>query len=217
MSSSDSAIRLYGIDIARVRPRREALLSRVDKERRARVLRLGQTDEALRSLAAGLLLSAVLGRDDPPRRTEYGKPYYDDTPSFSLSHAGDYALLAVSGAGRVGVDVERERTVAIDALAKRFFPPEEQALLAKTPISAQKSLFFTIWTLKESYVKADGRGFSVSPRSYAVLPRDPNGALLSGGDAPYSFFRPTAPDGYFVAVCRGGEPFACKIEPITDF
>lgn len=62
----------------------------------------------MRCLLAGLLLRAVFGEKNYKRIAVdgCGKPYLAGGDFFSLSHSGDYVILAVAGC-RVGVDIEK--------------------------------------------------------------------------------------------------------------
>jgi 4'-phosphopantetheinyl transferase len=58
---------------------------------------------------------------------------------------------------QIGVDLEIEREVDVLALAQRFFSPEEASILGRNP---DPTLFFRLWTCRESAIKADGRGLA---------------------------------------------------------
>jgi len=80
---------------------------------------------------------------------------------FNISHSGQLALLAVSGTGEVGVDVEkiRERS-AIDRIAQRHFSPKEHKRWAMFDASDRLTEFYRVWTRKEALLKASSRGLS---------------------------------------------------------
>uniref|UniRef100_A0A0A9CGH4 holo-[acyl-carrier-protein] synthase n=1 Tax=Arundo donax TaxID=35708 RepID=A0A0A9CGH4_ARUDO len=67
----------------------------------------------------------------------------------------------------IGIDIEekkRKTAKSILSLARRYFTPSEVDYLAKLPDpDAQQKEFIKLWTLKEAYVKALGRGFSGAP------------------------------------------------------
>nr|GEZ06141.1 holo-ACP synthase [Tanacetum cinerariifolium] len=67
----------------------------------------------------------------------------------------------------IGVDVEeKKRTMKnkILSFAKRYFTNEEMEVLrAISDPEVQRQEFIKLWTLKEAYVKALGRGFSGAP------------------------------------------------------
>jgi 4'-phosphopantetheinyl transferase len=70
----------------------------------------------------------------------------------------------------VGVDIEQHRENDLPALAKTAFHPQELAFFLENPETGR---FYDIWTLKESYIKMLGTGFSLDPREFCVLPREP--------------------------------------------
>ncbi len=193
-------VELFAADIRQIEPRADKLIHLLDEERQARVRRLGTSPDALRSLAAGLLLYDAFGENARNAKFAHGKrgkPHLPDHRPFNLTHAGDYAVLALSGKS-VGVDIERIRDINWKKLSSRFFHPDEQAFLAAADDPC--ATFFTIWTLKEAYLKAEGQGFSVSPISFSVLPCGGISAVLSGNES-YHFRRFDAFPGYRLSVC----------------
>lgn len=93
---------------------------------------------------------------------EHGKPLlsrYPHAPSFNLSHSGDFAALAVSGSGTVGIDVEQLRPMGSE-IGQRFFTDNENAILAKLSGRRRVERFLRCWTRKEAIVKATGKGLT---------------------------------------------------------
>ena len=84
-----------------------------------------------------------------------GKPFFAGKPDicFSVTHSGDYWLCAF-GNSRVGLDLQIRRPCRAEALAKRFFLPEEREFAERSGYRE----FFTVWAAKESYVKYTGGG-----------------------------------------------------------
>ncbi len=115
------------------------------------------------------------------RRDRLGKPELVDPEdtglSFNLSHTAELVLCAVSSQGQVGVDVERhDRQLQFLPLARRFFAEAEVAALEALPAAGQRRAFFQLWTLKEAYVKACGRGLTMPLGHFAMS--------FGGGRAP---------------------------------
>jgi 4'-phosphopantetheinyl transferase len=136
---------------------------------------------ASRHILAGYL--AVPPPAVPWRVGRWGKPYLDAVPlRISLTHSGDLALLAVTGAREIGIDVEAGRG-AVDAvrMADRYFTPDE-ARQVRTA-SAGDRLFRRLWVRKEACVKASGvrllQGLRlpVAGTGPAVAVADPGAAL----------------------------------------
>ena len=151
-------------------------LERMPEYRKRKVASLRSAESQRLSLGVGILLFHALekrGIDGSAVRIgegEYGQPWLPEWPEihFSLSHAGKWALCAVSGLP-VGCDAERSGRGNL-RVAERFFHPEEKAALAKENDPEARDLLFTrIWTRKESYVKAIGKGVSFPLQSFSVL------------------------------------------------
>ena len=90
--------------------------------------------------------------------------------AFNLSHANGLVALAVAAgndAGPVGVDVEQATRNIGPGIARRYFAPEEVADLEALPEAQQRDRFFTLWSLKESYIKATGFGLSLPLDSFS--------------------------------------------------
>jgi 4'-phosphopantetheinyl transferase len=78
---------------------------------------------------------------------------------FSVSHTKDLVACAVNMKSPVGIDVERiERKSERWQLASRFFSPEEYLSISQAPTADRDRTFLNLWTLKEAYLKANGRG-----------------------------------------------------------
>lgn len=159
------------------------------------------------SVGAGLLISrglSELGLDATQtrcRRTESGKPYLADYPQihFNVSHSGKMAL-AVFGDTPVGCDIEIIGAPDM-AVAERFFCGEEYNYInSAAGKSEQAERFFRIWTLKESYIKATGRGLSQPLNSFCISITD--GAItLKDCHIRCEFKELHIADGYRAAYC----------------
>lgn len=94
-------------------------------------------------------------------RGEHGKPYikgYEDI-FFNISHC-DRAIAVAFGECQLGIDVECIDRPATQSLAKRICSRDEYECLINSNDFITD--FYKIWTLKESYIKAIGRGLSFS-------------------------------------------------------
>lgn len=135
-------------------------------ERRESVARFRHASDKSRSLWAELFarqrLSEAAGvsfSEIEITHDEKGKPFWKGSSFFvSLSHSGGYIAVAV-GQDAVGVDVEKKRKAA-PAVAKRWFRPEENALLETLSEPERTRLFFRLWTMKEAALKYAGEGLS---------------------------------------------------------
>jgi 4'-phosphopantetheinyl transferase len=100
-----------------------------------------------------------------------GKPFLVDHPDwhFSFSRRRSLALVGISKAGEIGVDVEMVGDVADPAaLAEQVCSASERAQLAHVSSNDQAVAFATCWTRKEASLKAVGVGLSVDPSTIDV-------------------------------------------------
>lgn len=105
-------------------------------------------------------------------RNKHGKPHLErgvkSGLQFNVSHCEGMIALAVVQDKDIGVDVEfLPRKTAIDALAQRYFSPQEYRELDDLEGQKRRERFFDLWTLKESYVKACGLGLSISLEEFS--------------------------------------------------
>ena len=136
----------------------------------------------------------------------HGKPYLlSKKVHFNLSHAGEWAIIAIRRGSPVGIDIEEKRSPVkfqwLD-LANRFFSSEEIKALVNLPAEKKTDAFFACWTRKESYIKLHGVGLSLSLDKFTVsvdpdkkaellstewLPEDVKITTLSDLDAPNGY------------------------------
>ena len=200
-----------------------SLYTAASEERRQKTDRYRYLKDRMLSLGAeGLLLYALrkAGRGREAIAYRYGehqKPYLSDADGFffNLSHAGEVAMLAVSDA-EVGCDVERIRPVD-RKLFTRVLTADERSVLTAAPKEERDALFFRYWVLKESCMKALGKGLSLDPKSFSLTFDPAIRASGAGISRPLAFA-----DGAFsdcrYAVCRSGEDIRIQTEivPIEE-
>ena len=84
-----------------------------------------------------------------------GKPYYKNgSKKFSISHSGDYVTVAFSDQ-EIGTDIEKLTNFDIMTVLSYLHPKEAECI---ENTSYSEDAFFKIWTRKEAYLKAIGRG-----------------------------------------------------------
>lgn len=126
-------------------------------------------------------------------RGQYGRPAIENAINasldFNLSHTTGCAVLAVSRLPCVGVDVEwRGRQLDVLDLARRFFVHAEAAALPADPAGRDRQ-FFQLWTLKEAFVKARGKGLSLPLDSFCIGFPAPDTISLRITDEPAARWR----------------------------
>lgn len=177
---SAGTVTVWRIALDATEPPDAAAVAELSEAERARAARFATDALRNRWLHGHSAMRRILARDlgVEPGHVEYGvgvhgKPFVA-RPSgaaieFSYSDAADAALLAVSRAGPVGVDIEPiDRPAEVEAIAESRFAPSERDALRGLAGGARAERFFRIWARKEAALKATGIGLSVGLASVAV-------------------------------------------------
>jgi 4'-phosphopantetheinyl transferase len=100
----------------------------------------------------------------------WGKPAVSGLANvhFSVSYTEDRALIGLSSAAEIGVDVEMVREIEdADALAQDYFTQSERNALSMTVQGgSRQQSFLRGWTRKEACIKAVGFGLYIHPASF---------------------------------------------------
>jgi 4'-phosphopantetheinyl transferase len=165
----------------------------------ARANRFKFEEDRVRWTRARSALRVILSRyagDDPARLAfiygEHGKPSLlpFSEIEFNLSHAGDWAMIAVSRSIPVGVDIERIRAnVEMAPLLHR---------LGETNLPEQTQQLYQVWTRREAKSKAAGG---------ALFDKPPANICAVDLNAPPNYAASIALVGYEpdVHYCVGGK------------
>ena len=187
----------------------EKMLSFVSDDRKEKIKRSRKTLAQVQSLGAGLLLEYGLNQYGmtliPKRQGLYtkivsnqdGKPRVaEGNICFNLSHTGTY-VAGIFAEEEVGIDIEQQKRSG-QKIAERFFTVEENNYLD----TVGTDQFTELWTRKESYVKAVGKGLRIPLRSFSVLED-----TMKGEETFY--LRTWKREGYSLSVC-GKQPISTE-------
>ena len=174
-----------GVDIwlTRINPltdeHRHSFQTVLSSEEQKRFVRYIAPSAADQFLVARALLRLTLSHywATPPHlwkfeTNKYGKPFVTQPApgcnlAFNISHTHGLVACAVSDTALVGVDVEDlSRELNFMALARHSFSPCEASALEHLTAQHLADRFYTLWTLKESYIKARGMGLSIPLDSF---------------------------------------------------
>lgn len=176
----------------------EEFLNQVNEIRRKKIMRYHMPDDRKRSLAAGIIIKHILNENGLSENSlscsENGKPLADGL-FFNVSHSGNYVVGVVSDC-EVGCDIEKVSNAPMK-VAQHYFSPGESEYINSEP--DKDRAFFTIWTLKESYMKMTGQGLRLALDSFEIL-KTVNGFTLGKTPERQCFFRTLEFDGYIFSV-----------------
>lgn len=107
-------------------------------------------------------------------KNPYGKPSIvpeqnSASVDFSISFTHGIIVIAFSNSGPIGIDVESINKPRNRSVARDFFAPKEVADLERIKEAEQMGRFYTYWTLKEAYIKAQGKGLAIDLSSFAFI------------------------------------------------
>src|SRR5690554_16686 len=218
-------VEVWRLDLRQPRRVIDLIFQQLSGAEQVRAERFRQaSDYAAYVLTRGVLrqlLSAYFARADrvvSPEAIElirgpHGKPRVADADAvsaleFSVSHAGDYALLGIGRSGALGVDLERVETRRdVDLIVAHHFAPAEAAAMLEVGASfsedAKFRLFYRYWTRKEAYIKALGAGMAVDLQSFAVGlgPGAPMAWSARADAARWRFFAMNPDAAHIGALC----------------
>lgn len=187
------------------------LINCVSNEKRARIEKFHFIDDAKRTLYGDILvrylackLLNISNEKLMFSALKLGKPFLIGYPDFhyNIAHSGEWVVCAVSNR-EVGVDIEQVKQIDF-GIAKRFFTEYEYNELMTKPQSEQVEYFYTIWTLKESYIKCIGKGLSEPLNSFGFRVNGDKAGLSDDRKDQY-YFNWQNIEEYKLAVCTMAE------------
>lgn len=129
------------------------------------------------------------------------RPFINADFDFNISHSGAYVICAIAENARVGIDIEKHRTLKMN-IAERYF--DEQECLEIDSSKQPEQAFFDFWSIKEAAIKCDGRGVEVLSKTHVLSASNKHSAnvnkvLCDGNTICYQKLEIDA--GYSAAVC----------------
>ena len=150
---------------------------------------------------------------------EYGKPFVkNNNIQFNMSHAHDMVSYIVSLDYKVGIDIEfHDSTIDFHELADLVFTPKEHEFITKLDSQNTKTklkFLYNLWTIKESLIKASGRGLSYPINTIEAMALSPGAQVLLNCDynkykQEWYYFPLELNEGYSGAIA-----IECKINQI---
>ena len=195
-------------------------LAYLHKDKQVKIMKFYKYEDAQRSLISDILIRTLIcektqisNKDIIFDTNEYGKPFLKKFSNFkfNISHSCEWIVCAIYNHS-VGIDIEKIAPIDFD-VAKQFYSKTEyNALLSKDPGEAI-SFFYDIWTLKESYIKAAGKGLSIPLDSFSISINDDTIDLITENPFKNCFFKQYNIDNnYKMAVCSSINNFCNEIK-----
>jgi 4'-phosphopantetheinyl transferase len=198
-----------------------AIVDAAERDRARKCVRERDRNSFLKTRAA---LRRILGRiiDAEPQTIKFeenawGKPLLAGKTarpiSFSVSRTEDLSVIATFDGRRIGVDVERARSIAEhDRIASDVFGVVTAQALSRLEDVAQDGAFLRLWTAAEAFLKATGTGFAGNRARIPVSLSGSSGAvrlgcrLASAEVRSLSLFELSLPRGYLGSMIVEGAP-----------
>ncbi|WCM62852.1 4'-phosphopantetheinyl transferase family protein [Paenibacillus polymyxa] len=219
-------MKIYAIDTSKPEAEEhyEILVNRVSLEKQHKLDRFLHREDALRGLYADVLLRWLACRQLKISNASlqftynaFGKPSLINAPSFhfNVSHSGKWVVCAIDD-HPLGIDIEQLRPIDFEVGRVCFSDTEYDALM-RQDADSRLSYFYDLWTLKESFVKAEGQGLALPLKSFSFeLKAQPFiGFTTEGFTTEYCHFKQYELDqDYKMAVCAAHDQFAQQVQQI---
>lgn len=145
--------------------------------------------------------------------TDYGKPYLppDINLHFNISHSSEWVVCAIDEKA-VGIDVQLMEEIDILEIARGFFTAKEYGLIFDADSNMRTALFYDLWTLKEGYIKALGKGLSIKLDSFSII--KVNNAIYYETQTQHEqcyFKQYNIDDAYKLSVCSFNNNFPADV------
>ncbi|MCV9948966.1 4'-phosphopantetheinyl transferase superfamily protein [Paenibacillus sp. BT-177] len=217
---------IYAIDTSKPEAENhyELLVNRVSLAKQHKLDRFLHREDALRGLYADVLLRWLACRQlkIPNASLQFtynvfGKPSLLNAPAFhfNVSHSGKWVVCAIDD-HPLGIDIEQLRPIDFEVGRVCFSDTEYDALMHQDAES-RLSYFYDLWTLKESFVKAEGQGLTLPLKSFSFeLETQPSiGFTTEGFTTEYCHFKQYELDpDYKMAVCAAHDDFAQVVQQV---
>jgi 4'-phosphopantetheinyl transferase len=95
----------------------------------------------------------------------FGRPYLNESVDFNISHSGNYVICAIANNARLGIDIEKVEKIDCSDFINILRTEEWEDIVNSTDPAFT---FFQYWAMKESVIKAEGKGLSIPLKSICI-------------------------------------------------
>lgn len=175
----ENQVHIWYINLEKSKNWIESKFSILDWNEKGKVMSFKYEDDRLRCMA-GRIFTKVLAsqylkvseKEFSIEVTEFGKPYLNFKKlshthmEYNLSHSGKYLAIAFSYDRFLGIDIqEMEDLPDYCEVAQNCFHNLEYEAIFN---SKERGTFYDIWTGKEAYIKAVGKGWLIDSESFYI-------------------------------------------------
>lgn len=199
------------------------LISKLPDEEKKQVKAFVKEEDSLRKLFSRLFLrqylSTLLNENNLIfLKNDYGKLFVKGhSISFNLTHSGEWLGFAFDELP-IGIDIEKIKCID-DRIINVVFTSEEVEVFQSLSTKDKQEYFFSIWTLKESFIKAKGMGLYLDFKKFSLIIDQQITIKTYFQDNNNWFFKQYDIDpNYKFSVCslNKNTPQKCKIYGIND-
>lgn len=147
-------------------------------------------------------------------RSEYSLA---ESTVFNFSHSGTYVMCAAAMDGKcaqVGCDLEKIGDLK-EHIAGRFFCREEYETVMEGGTNEEKAeIFYRYWVLKESFMKATGKGMALPLQTFCIQMGEPPVLIRQPAEFPEQYYYREYKVGglpYCMAVCSTDKDIDAKL------
>src|SRR5699024_9990539 len=154
----------------------QTLLSFTSFEKREKIKKIKHMQSQYQTLIGDIVIRLIILKNKLRQTNEeieiehnrFGKPGLKNEKSFmyNISHSSEWVVCAISSY-KVGIHIEYKKPIELKYFEKVFSPEELNDIRSKNT-SKQQEYFYDLWTLKESYIKMIGEGFSYPVSTFTV-------------------------------------------------
>ncbi|MBU3198547.1 4'-phosphopantetheinyl transferase superfamily protein [Clostridium estertheticum] len=218
---------IYSVNISNwdCKDKIDGLLEYISKEKIDKFKKFKFKEDILRSVYGDILIRNIICRYFNIKNNEinfmkglYGKPYLKDVKefNFNISHSGNWVVCVVDKK-EVGIDIEQIKPIEI-AIAKKNFTTEEYERIIGQKDYLRISMFYNLWTLKESFIKIIGKGLYIPLNSFNVnIYNENNITVRTKNNLETFYFKQYNIDSnYKMAVCSKSTKFPQNVNRIES-
>jgi len=196
----------------------------ISKDKYVKIKKLKCKEDVQRSLIAEILIRYIIFKRYKISNNEisfvfneYGKPFLNNINNFyfNISHSGEWIVCAIDS-NYIGIDIEFIKPIDFE-IAQRYFSEKEYSYFLAKKDSDKLNYFYDLWTLKESFIKAVGKGLSIPLNSFSIIKENNSIFLISDNSNAVNFkFKQYNIDSrYKLSVCYMNKHHADCIKIIS--